>query len=57
MHGSGKLVPTAAKCMAAAVNVFAGKGKVAIPTETVRALCKFFISFGRIAPCIDVCIR
>ena len=34
---------TPSKCMAAAVNVFAGKGKVAIPTETVRALCKFFI--------------
>ena len=40
--------------MAAAVNVFAGKGKVAIPTETVRALCKVFISFGRIPPCIEI---
>ena len=38
----------------AAVNVFAGKGKAAIPTETVRALCKVFISFGRIAPCIEI---
>ena len=40
--------------MVATVNVFAGKGKVAIPTETVRALCEFFISFGRIAPCIEI---
>ena len=40
--------------MAAAANVFAGKGKVTIPTETVRALCKFFISFGRIVPCIEI---
>ena len=31
-----------AKCMGAAVNVFAGKGKVAIPTETVKALFKVF---------------
>ena len=43
MNGSGKPVAPSAKCMAAAVNVFAGKGKVAIPTEMVRALCKFFI--------------
>ena len=27
----------------AAVNVFAGKGKAAIPTETVRALCNFLL--------------
>ena len=40
--------------MVAAVNVFAGKGKAAIPAETVRALCKVFISFGRIAPCIEI---
>ena len=40
--------------MAAAVNLFSGKGKAAIPTETVRALCKVFISFGRIAPCIEI---
>ena len=40
--GRGTQYPPA-KCMAADVNVFAGKGKVAIPTETVRALCKFFI--------------
>ena len=31
--GSGKQVPPTAKCMAAAVNIFAGKGNVAIPTE------------------------
>ena len=40
--------------MAAAVNVFAGKGKVTIPTETVRALCKVFISFVIYAPCIEI---
>ena len=43
MHGSGKLVPPpAAKCMATTVNVFAAKGKLAIPTETVKAFCKSF---------------
>ena len=41
-----------AKCIAAAVNV--GKGKVAIPTKTVRPLCKFYISFWRISPCIEI---
>ena len=40
--------------MVAAVNVFAGKGKSAIPTEMVRALCKVLTSFGRIAPCIEI---
>ena len=40
--------------MVATVNIFAVKGKAAIPTETVRALCKVFISFGIIAPCIEL---
>ena len=40
--------------MVAAVNVFAGKGKAAIPTETIGALCKVFISFARITPCIEI---
>lgn len=31
----------AGKCMSAALGVFAGKGKAAVPTETVRALCKY----------------
>ena len=40
--------------MVAVVDVFAGNGKAAIPTETVRALCKVFISFGKIAPCVEI---
>ena len=40
--------------MVAAVNVFAGKGKAAIPTETIGALCKGFSSFAIIAPCIEM---
>ena len=37
------------------MNVFASKGRAAIPTETVRALCKvFIISFEGIAPCIEI---
>ena len=53
MHGSEKpLSPV--KCMPAAVNIFAFKGKAAISTETVWALCKVFISFGRIALCIEI---
>ena len=38
--GAGNQCPPG-KCMAAAINIFAGKGKAAIPLETVRALCKF----------------
>ena len=30
------------------------RGNTAILTETGRALCKVFISFGRIAPCIEI---
>ena len=36
------------------MNVFAGKGNAAILTETVRAPCKVFIRFGRIAPFIEI---
>ena len=35
--GAGNKFPRV-KCMATAVNIFAGKGKATIPTETVRAL-------------------
>ena len=36
--------------MAAAVNAFVGKGKVAIPTETVRAICKFLLILEELLP-------
>lgn len=39
--GIGNQCPPA-ECMRNAVNMFAREGKVAIPTETVRALCKYY---------------